>query len=441
MDEIKNALDLSGWTHGFGSKGWDVRAVDETTKADILKIFDLLDEVAPVGDDNKKELWLQIRRPTLDEYLDYNHYVDRCFPEDDRTPDDELCEEYKTKYPNETVWVPLVTVNHHIDKDFYAIFLSHMYVLSIGDCNEKGWPVDATPLTRWILKATGEAIKKLQAGTYNEEVAQELPTAYRHGMIGRKDYWDIYPDFRKSFMKDLTKEEIAEFLEAATEEDPTEDTLLPRMTARTYYDAFALCHDAVGYDRNRFTTFKETEEEKDWYGGTSAREKYFHTADGRDDNLRSVPLDDPEAFNLWYNHKGCYEFNGSHPWEVRTSGSISFSIHLFPIRQDNGWFFRLDGDSYGSSTEIVKYYLALKHAGIPVSLRNTEKIKARYTETDYIGIVPRDAFSPFMDGGYYFGNAHISECTFLGLEDHDDFVAEKAVWMPEKPVTLKDNIN
>lgn len=433
---ITNALQVKHWVGILRRSGWNINTIDDKSQTAMLDLFGVLNRIEPVGDDERKELWFRIERPTIEEYIDYHNDDDN--PEDN-TPAETLKEWYAEEYPDEDVWFPFCSLHHH---DYYGIFLDNTYILGIGDPNARGYEIDASEFIEWMKEQVVAVVSDVKAGTYNEDVASLLPVKYRTGSVARKDYWDINPDLRNSFRNGLSDKEIDKFVRSC-EEKPTESELIPAMTARIFYEACGICYDSVDYDGHRYMFFTESEEEKKRYGdGLTPKEKYYTYADGRDDNLKAVPMDDPEAYLDWKSEKGVHEMNGHHPWEIRTSGSISHSIHLFPQRdkESGKWYFLLSGNAASSSHEIVKYFLALRHANIPVVLDDAKRIAARYLETDRLGIFPHNVYSfGRVDVSYYFNDRSIIDGINLSPEEHGNEVAKKATWTPEKVVTLKDH--
>ena len=147
-------------------------------------------------------------------------------------------------------------------------------------------------------------------------------------------------------------------------------------------------------------------------------------------------MDDPQEMKLWLNSDGdYYEFNGSHPWEIRGSMSISHSMHLW-IRENRStgqYYFGLSGDTLARSIETIHAYLALRKAGYPVELIDGRKIAARLTETDYIEIHPGYRSS-------LYGSSSSTMLDAVNLEDGNDpkAVIAKAIWRPERSVELKE---
>lgn len=439
---IKSALDINYWIHVLCDRT-RTRAIDEPSKAKLLELFAILDVLEPMGDDNRKDLWLSIRRPTLEEYTEYEAWNldDAMEAVKDKTRDEIAQEWYEESWSEEMAWFSLCTVNHNCGGAFYGLFLGDKYILSIGDPNEAGYPIDVTELIDWMIGEVKGVVEEVEIGNYNERISSSLPAKYRTGTIGRKAFWDLNPELRKRFREGLSDAEISRFV-SECDKDIKDDKYLPEMTARRFYEACGVCYDAVPYDNKRHLFYKERVEEKARYGNPECtpKEKYFLHADGRDDKLNTIPMDDPGEFELWRSKKGeYYEMTGSHPWEIRTSGSIEHSIHLFPYKTDGGrWYFLLSGDAASSSYEIVKYFLAMYDAGLPVELQDAKAIAARYTETDKIGILPCTTWAfGRTNMGYYFHDPDVTDVINLDPEEHGDEAAKIVDWISEKELRLK----
>ena len=152
-------------------------------------------------------------------------------------------------------------------------------------------------------------------------------------------------------------------------------------------------------------------------------------ADGRDDGMSKMPLDDAVAFAEWLEQKGAYyEFNGHHPWEIFPAFSVLESGHLYVGKAPGGYYFSLSGSSKSRSKDAIRCFLALRAAGLPVRLHEGNKMQARLEEKDMIGIVPegRTARYVYSIMGYDFLDA-----VHLYDGDKPEQVAEKAIWKPE----------
>ena len=154
------------------------------------------------------------------------------------------------------------------------------------------------------------------------------------------------------------------------------------MTARTFYEACAVIYNSLGMHGDTKTyKYQETDTERAHYGGIeqTPKELYYALADGRDNGLKNIPMDDPAAFKEWRDRKGpYYEFNGSHPWEIIPSFSISNSMHLTPCENTSGeCYFDLSGESPARMPDTIFASNALYEAGIPFEINGLDKIFAR----------------------------------------------------------------
>ena len=384
---VMHALRVELWIRMLQRSGFECAKLDESSQGMLRKLFEITDVLNPVGDDDLKMFWITAKRPTIRQY--------KASLGDDEISDEELRSEYQRDYPRMKKWYKVRMVRHgNAEQEFLGVVLNDDYLLAINDPNDRGFPVDATEFIEWLIEQATDVVERVKAGTYNTETEKELPKEYRYGKILRKDYWDVYSEEREAYRSQFTQQEIDEFLAITSELnedhslDWTPDNAWDSMTARQYYEACGVVFKTLGLtSKGEKWRYTDSEEEKQRYGDPTPKEQYYMFADGRDDGLRNVPMDDPKELENWLNEKGdYYEFNGSHPWEIRSSFSISFSMHL-GIHQRNGkYFLYISGEAYSRSAETIKAFLALRHAGYPVELVRGKQMANRLTETDYIEI-------------------------------------------------------
>ena len=159
------------------------------------------------------------------------------------------------------------------------------------------------------------------------------------------------------------------------------------------------------------------------------KEQYYLHADGRDDGLKDLNPDDPEAFHAWLHD---YSRGGGHPWEVCRGGN-STHVSLRPMDDKGGYFLYLDGDAWNRTIETVKFFLALTRAGIPVYLIEAHTLADRLAEKEWIGIVPHGVMPAYCES--WFPNEHIIDYMNLPYEDREKFLPF-CVWYDEEPIML-----
>jgi len=245
---------------------------------------------------------------------------------------------------------------------------------------------------------------------------ENLPPEHRTGKILRKDYWDVWPEARKEFFEDISAEDVDEFIRKASAQGEGSETVKERLPSMTANDFFRFC--AMGYAENKYNGCDKT-----------PKEQYYLHADGRDDGLKDLNPDDPEAFHAWLHD---YSRGGGHPWEVCRGGN-STHVSLRPMDDKDGYFLYLDGDAWNRTIETVKFYLALTRAGIPVYLIEAHTLADRLAEQEWIGIVPHGVMPAYCES--WFPNEHIIDYMNLPYDDREKFLPF-CVWYDEEPIML-----
>lgn len=388
-----NAFDVDYWIGVMCKYSWTPRTLDGKSQHALMYLFHLTDQIAPVGRDNRREFWITAERGGIEDFQPYY---------DEDATEEELAEAMHEQYPKEVYWYKFVST-HHTDcrkGEFFGVFLNGKPVLSINDPNEDENPFNAIELIDWLIQMTSGVLNKLRAGRYNAEIQEKLPDDYKYGVISRKDYWDIYPEDRADYHGAFKEWQIKDFLRCkeAFWADYIPENCIQHMTARDFYEACAVCYKAVRMEQRVHFSFKDSKDEHLRYNGTTPKELYYMFADGRDDGLSGVPLDDAAAFAEWRNQKGpYYEFNGHHPWEILPSGSVEHSIHLQAMKSPNGFYYGLSGSTFHRSKDTIHSYLAMRKVGLPVKIYDGLKMAARFEETDMIGIVPQERSTSYVD--------------------------------------------
>ena len=423
--------------------------IDEESEALVKKLFEIIKPIKGVIDKERWEFWVSVPCGTLEEF-------EKEYGDDPNWTADEIKSEYHLLYPDPVKWYRLLFIHQEDGRrgDYYVIGCENTVKITINDVNQNHdqIPVDASAWIKWLIFKIEQVIEELKNGTYNENVKNNLPAKLKYGKILRKDYWDIYTEDREKYLERFAPGLIEEFLKYAENFAAEEDygyipeNALKAMTARDFYEACAVGYEAAGY-KGSSLRFEDSEEEHKRYGVTedngkaTPKELYYRYADGRDNGLGNVPMDDPEAFYEWRQEKGPYfQMTGNHPWEIRGSWSLRDSIHLYAeieeVDGDRKGYFRLSGDTYGTAPETIAFYVALRKAGYPVILSNGIEIAARLSETDYIGIIPDDLSSMAVKYGCDKFEEDIIDFVHLDEGDKPEKVIEKAEWLDIEPLYL-----
>lgn len=379
--------------------------VDEKTELLIEDLFETLKQIKPCGDDNRRELWLKADRGTIDDFGDFDEWLDEELVDDYQ----EFEEWWKADYPDETSWYHLISIER---EDYRTVFLGRkqIYESWVPDA-DRSFGLDLSDLFQWIIEAVQKCILQMQDGVYNKNVQRNLDIRERTGTISRKDFWDIFSDDRRAYYESITESEIEGFLNLISEQkgqEPAGD-YQKGMTSGMFY---SYCSE--GYIANSYNNIE----------AYTPKELYYRYADGRDEGLAKIDEESGDDFDIWYHDKDRY---GGHPWEVCRGGN-STHIDLRILESDKGYYLGLKGKSMSRSVETIKFYIALRGIGVATYLFDSEEITARLLQKDLIGIVPRGIMPVYCES--LFPEDTILDFINLPLEKTDE-VAAKVNWQRE----------
>lgn len=386
------------------------KAYDEKSNALLDELFHLLEQVSPVAKNGARKLWLRAPRGPI---TDFGDPVD-AVESGDFESEEQFVQEWKCWHPNEIEWYELSAVDVK-DEGYRAVMLRHRFV--IAQDKRRGpdnYPYEIQPFVQWLVDGVKECIEMLRAGTYNDFVRENLPPQHRIGKIQRKDFWNVWPENRAEFFQDLAPEEVEEFIRLASLQPEKYNAIkgrLPEMTANEFY---RLC--ALGYAANKYNGCE-----------LPPKEQYRIHADGRDEDLKQIPGDDPDAFHEWLHDKSR---GGGHPWEIVRGGN-STHIDLIVMEDEKGYWLYLAGAN--RAEETVKFFLALHGTGIPVYLNEAQMLARRLAETEMIGIVPEGVIPKYCSS--WFEDEHIIAYMNLPDEDREQFLPF-CIWYDEPQITL-----
>ena len=406
--KVQQYLHWLGDRNRYGSEPCNY---DEKSLVLIDELFRLLEQVSPVAENGARSLWIRAPRGPMSDYGDPKKAVESG----DFESEEEFIREWESWFPDEIEWYELSAVD--VKKEGYrAVMLRHRFVIVQDQRREaNNFPYEIEEFAAWLVDSVKECIEMLRAGTYNDFVRENLPPQHKTGKIQRSDFWKVWPENRADFFEDLSPEDAAEFIRLASAQPEdykaTEQGRLPTMTAN---DFFRFC--AMGYAANNYNGCDKT-----------PREQYYLHADGRDDGLKDIPGDDPDAFRAWLHDRSrC----GGHPWEVCRGGN-STHVDLNVMGDENGYWLHLAG-AY-RTIEVVRFYLAFRRAGIPVHLHEAQILAKRLEGTEMIGIVPEGVTPAYC--GSWFPDEHIINYMNLPYEDREKFLPF-CKWYDQRQITL-----
>ena len=409
--KVEFYLDQLGDRHHFGSQNG---TYDEKSSELLDEFFKLMEQIAPANENGGKYLWIRADRGPVEDFGD----AEELIADGDYKDLEDFTKAWKEWFPDEIRWYELAALEEK-NRGFRFVRLAHKTVI-VQDNKETPdlhtFISDIAEFVEWLINGVQECLDMLHAGTYNEFVRENLPPQHRTGTICRRDFWNVWPEARKDFFRNISQDDVAEFIRLASNQVSDSRDFEERLYSMTANDFFRFC--AMGYAANNYTGCEKT-----------PKEQYYLHADGRDEELGDVDPDSPEAFLAWCMDRSHF---GGHPWEVCRGGN-STHISLYVRKDDKGYFLNLDGDAWNRTIETAKFYLVLRRAGIPVYLSEAHTLADRLAETEKIGIVPEGVFPDYCQN--YFPNEHIIDFINLPDEDREQFLPF-CTWYEEEPVNL-----
>ena len=391
--------------------------IDKEIYETLKTMYSEFSSVKPTGDDEKRSIWLEIERGSIDDFGEYEDYKE-----------EEVVETYgeferlwRDFYPDKTKWYEFATAKYKDEMFFY--FDSRLLFSIKENENPKNEPGSADQeiktFLNWLLNRIRTEVAKLEKDEYqyNLYLRKNLSYNKRFGRIKRRDLWDILNERELRLDEKLGSENIKTLHELVDLMNKGEyPSVVSTMTAD---DFFKYCE--IGYDANAY--FKNAA--KDY----SPKEKYLRMADGRDSGLRNIESNSESVFLSWYKNKT----PGSHPWEICAGGnSTHISLHVSPV--ENGWVLRLAGSSVVRVEETVRMAVALYKNNVPFILHEANEILNMVTGNDYIGIVPDYVFPRYC---HEFFPKEDKIIDFMQLEyDYQQAIIANAYWYPLEKVEL-----
>jgi len=265
-----------------------------------------------------------------------------------------------------------------VEPDVYVRVLQNSGISSYSDQNRSQADLVWEPLIRSACSSLKVVRKEWIKA--NKQIQNEYPLRYRYGTaphtIIRASLPDIYRlDSELGVPKTLEFVRLVEdgfFLKA-------ENTEVSTMTGADYFK----------YCRIAYIAGKRTDETVN--ASLSGRAMYERYADGRHEGLLDIDPDSGQEFADWIDGTHPKRTVGGHPWEIKRGGNtthIDLSVSRPSPYRKEGFKVELRAESTGRMAEMLRMFLAICEAGLPIAIAYPEAVRKRLLAQDNIGIVP-----------------------------------------------------
>ncbi len=386
------APQIDNFKFNYGSKEY---GLDKKSKELLDRLYSLISEIEPCGDDERRTVWIRAARGNPDDYGDF----EMLLADGDVESREQFEENWRLDYPDEYYCYKLTTLQY---RDWRTVALNGEPVIQI-DPKKNGWERDISDYLEWMISEVENVLDMMKKGEYTHYILENLPYKYRTGVIATKEYWRLYPNAEARHFEKLSREECTEFTNLLAKSMAGNDGKplgrIKEMTLNKYLEI-----SKIGYDANRL----------EGYETKTPLEMYKRYADGRDGGLLKLDSDSPKAFEEWYNipDKWVIE-NPSHLWEA-IAGSSRTRLHLYVDKDEGGYFLTLSQNEFCCPEEAVRFFIALSKSSVPVCIYNGIKIEKYLSGEGKTGIIP--CFDePWK---YFYGGFDDRDvCEFINLPD------------------------
>ena len=369
---------------------------EEKDKMLFAQIENIVRELPPCEIDmDYRRFWFSIPRGPIEDFGDFND------EDEDWGSYEDFVSSWKYYHPDESDWYVFFYERMPDGRSYLGI--NGLVIFSDERDNTfRNQSIYHTDLLRWLIGIVREQVDSIKAGTYRDRVIRELPIGYRKGVVKRSDVWESGYWTREMDLEGTTDEDIEAFTELTNhgiEEKPV--NRLPSMTVNDYLKYCSLCFRIRG----------------EIVEGLTLIQQYKRFADGRDDGMLDIDMDDPDAFMSFrkMSHDG-------HVWEIRAGHGFS-RMHLYPVNDEKGWYFVLRGCF--DRSDFIHITLRFSEKRIPLMICDAKKIVDALRGEDYIGIVPRGDH-PFYASSR-FSNHNVMDCISFNDELHEK-LKDKIEW-------------
>ena len=358
------------------------------------------DDFYGIGKDERKEIWVKVKRPPYDDFK-------RALLEADDVSEEEIKENYESEYPEEFCFFKLIFIKTRYGGQY--LFVDN----ELNLCYEK----EKTPsfifdleiikgVVKYIEDVVQEHVLLIKNGKYEDEVLNQIPYYKKVGTINRAVLWKVLND-EPIYSEFDTFKNIDGFL--GIDEERLENTFdrIPVMTSRIFFECCKAGYDEHNYDAENLNPC----------------EAYLRFSDRRDEGLTKLPIDDADAFLKWYEERP----RCGHPWEVCRGGN-STHVSLYVAKDEKGFWFIVAGSSESRFLESINFYMAIKRLGYPVEIRHGAMLANRLKGNEVIGIVPHHVITRYCEGMFPEKNVF----SFLHIYEEEKQVVPFIEWQREK---------
>ncbi len=360
--------------------------VDDKSLEILMRIEQVMQRLAVIGDDEQRSLWIEVLRGAPEEWREYEEVKEN----EEVSSYEEYLSYWQEMLPNEVEWWRITSARY---KKFHYLIISdgerHLYTLSstkdVYSERPTAGMVDVAETLAKIETYVTSLVDDIvtDANSYNKYVAKNLPYGKRTGRIRRSILNNTLPEYR---MKIEDKTRAVAMLEQMVASAPK---FIEHMTLRDYMHYWRIADTAFYKCENRFkSSYDSTQPQTD--------EEYFRRS-GKGYEINKYDLDSESVFRKWIDEVSIY-----HGLDIAYA-----RISLFPEYKSERWCLHMSTWRYYYMADVIRIALALADNNVPVFVYQAQTMLDIIAEKDYVGLTP-------------YGGSHLK----IGEVGND-------IWLPE----------
>ena len=160
------APQLDAMLEIFSNKSYNPQDYDAIVKEKINQLYDLLDKIKPISNDEYKVLYFSVPKGTIKEYGNYKELKECGEVESYK----EYVNRFNTNYPNRIYWYKMISTKY---KNYRMITINSKNIIYADMDKETAFESNQLQeLLEFLIFKTKECIKQLEEGTYNKYIKE-----------------------------------------------------------------------------------------------------------------------------------------------------------------------------------------------------------------------------------------------------------------------------
>ena len=184
----------------FDNRTYNPENYDSKVKDKLNKLYNLLDKIKPLSDDEYKVLYFSAEKGNIKEYGNYEDLK----ADEEVSSYEEFVNRFNEEYPDKIIWYKMTSSKY---KNYRMISINSKNIIYADMDNENTnfENYQLQELLDFLINKTKECIKMLEDGIYNDYILKNYSYKNKFGVIKRNKYWELYPAIKEKLLDEYHK--------------------------------------------------------------------------------------------------------------------------------------------------------------------------------------------------------------------------------------------